>query len=203
MDWRDFGYVTSVRDQGGCGSCYSIVTVGALEAIYAQTYRAPGEFSVQELVDCSKGNSGCDGGWLGESYQYFADKPSQWPDLEADYPYRASGGHCATTDRPAFHSLRCIGYMSLIKGDENEIYEALFHSPVQSAIVTTPELMLYENGVLENVCKDATAEPDHAVLVMGHGVDNGGRYWILKNSWGKDWGKTDFLGCVLVEMNVK
>jgi len=63
MDWIAAGAVTPVKDQGGCGSCWSFSATGALEGMhYIKTLELL-SFSEQQLVDCSTANYGCNGGW--------------------------------------------------------------------------------------------------------------------------------------------
>ena len=92
-------YPASVRDQGGCGSCYSfsatspMTTALSLKQIVNATY----EFSNQEIVDCNKpDNSGCNGGGFIGVYKYakiYAISPEQ------DYPYTGQRGTCDTNAR--------------------------------------------------------------------------------------------------------
>ena len=67
FDWRNVdgkNYVSPVRDQAKCGSCYAFGTLGMLEArvrILSNDTKAP-VFSTQDIVSCSEYSQGCKGG---------------------------------------------------------------------------------------------------------------------------------------------
>ncbi|VDO56605.1 unnamed protein product [Onchocerca flexuosa] len=64
IDWRERGFVTSVKDQGECGSCYALTAAAALEGYYKKKKGKLIDLSPQNIVDCSRkyGNKGCKGG---------------------------------------------------------------------------------------------------------------------------------------------
>ena len=88
IDWRNFGVVTYVKDQGDCGSCWSFAAAASLEGQYLKKVRDAGYESLapQELMDCDTSNNGCDGGDFGLALD-FVSKNSKGMMPFAKYPY--------------------------------------------------------------------------------------------------------------------
>ena len=72
VDWVEMNAVTSVKDQGLCGCCWSVAVVGVLEGSAAITsnFTYLEDLSWQQLISCDDYQSGCDGGNVITALQY-------------------------------------------------------------------------------------------------------------------------------------
>jgi len=94
IDWtKKDGKVQRVKDQGQCGSCWAFSAIGSTESADAVFNNHLGDYSEQQLVDCSKsyGNHGCNGGLMNYAFKYIAAKGIT---TEDDYPYKAHDQTC-------------------------------------------------------------------------------------------------------------
>ncbi|UYV60950.1 CTSL [Cordylochernes scorpioides] len=191
LDWRSKGYVTGVKDQGQCGSCWAFSTTGGLEG---QHYRKTGKLvslSEKNLVDCSTSNSGCDGGAMSRAYDYIIDNGGI--DTEESYPYKPERDQCQYNKSNI--GATCKDFMS-VNQDEESLKQALAAvGPISIAIDASGKaFQQYKGGVYNNPdCGNAMGSLNHGVLLVGYGQENGIDYWLVKNSWTESWGEKGYI----------
>ncbi len=184
--WVDQGMTTPVKDQLSCGSCWSFSSTETMETTWAIKSGELKVLSPQQLVDCSKLNSGCNGGLQSRAYRYLESTKQC---LESDYSYTGVDGEC--------HS--CTGAVSLLKSyvnvkSETDMGQAILITSLAVAIQADQrEFQMYKSGVLDFNCG---TNLNHAVNVEGYGTEDGKDYWLVRNSWGTSWGDKGYIKMV-------
>lgn len=197
VNWVEKGAVTSVKNQGQCGSCWSFSTTGALEGAYYIKYGKLDSFSEQELVDCDNRKNGgkdmgCNGGLMDNAFSWI--KKNGGLCLESDYPYVSgttrTAGTCETSCTPVEGS-QVQSFVDVPASSDNSMMSALSLQPVSIAIQADQQaFQLYKSGVFTGSCG---SKLDHGVLLVGYGSENGDDYYLVKNSWGESWGDHGYI----------
>tara|TARA_B100001094_G_scaffold250142_1_gene247613 strand:+ start:611 stop:1477 length:867 start_codon:yes stop_codon:yes gene_type:complete len=193
-DWRDEYKVSSVKNQGHCGGCWAFSSSGAVESIWAIQKNILYNLSQQELIDCSTdlGNKGCRGGSMDLGFQYIIQNGLC---RNASYPYVASDQEC--TKDQCSSVVNISNYGNLKPNDEINLRKGVAQQPVSVAIQANKRsFQLYQSGIYNDY--DCGTELDHGVLVVGYGYDfeSDMKYWIIKNSWGANWGENGYIRIV-------
>jgi len=189
VDWRNKGAVTSVKDQGQCGSCWTFSATGAIEGAWAIAKGDLVDLSEQELVDCatgiSYGSHGCNGGQMEGAFKFVIENGQC---SLSSYPYTAKDGTCQKCSSVA-HITSCS---DVKPNDQVSLKAAVAQQPVAVAIeADTRYFQSYSGGILTS--SSCGTSLDHGVLTVGYGEENGQKYWLVKNSWGTSWGDKGYV----------
>lgn len=191
LDWRKKNAVTSVKDQGQCGSCWTFSSTGASEGAWAITTGDLIDLSEEQLVECATGvqygSHGCNGGQMEGAFKYLIQNGQC---ALSSYPYTSGSGKsgsCKSCSEIA-HFSSCS---DVKPNDQISLKGAVAQQPVAVAIeADTRYFQSYSGGILDSV--SCGTQLDHGVLIVGYGEESGEKYWLLKNSWGTSWGEQGY-----------
>jgi cathepsin F len=200
FDWRTKGAVTDIKNQGSCGSCWTFSTAENIEGQWFLAGHSLTSLSEQWIVDCSHGclqsepdvcDSGCGGGlpWL--AYQDIITNGGLTS--EADYPYNGNQNNCPSSEP----SIAKISNWTALDTDPTDIETYMAAKGPLSIALNADLLMSYTGGVITgNMPDDCPVDGmDHAVLMVGYDLTKSQAsvpFWIVKNSWGSDWGENGY-----------
>jgi len=196
IDWTDHNgsYVTPVKNQGSCGSCWAFSTTGSLEGRASIKNKLTGNaivsLSEQQLVDCSTsyGNQGCQGGLMDDAFKYI--KATGGLCSEDEYAYTGKDGTCQASSCGTLYD-PITSFNDVSPSSFQSMEEAVSAGPVAIAIEADSfAFQFYHSGVFTGNCK---TKLDHGVLAVGYGELSGQKYWKVKNSWGSSWGMSGYI----------
>jgi C1A family cysteine protease len=206
LDWRNNGgnFVTPVRNQGGCGSCWAFATTAALESSVLRAANTPGvdlNLSEQVLVSC--GTSGgsdagsCAGGVIQYASNYIRDTGLP---VESCYPYTGTDGACGSacgTYNTATYTITGWADVTGTSPTVSAIRDALVsYGPLVTTMDVYDDFFSYVSGVYTHTTGDYAG--GHAVLIVGY--SDAGQYFIVKNSWGAGWGESGYFKIAYSEL---
>ncbi len=188
FDWRNGNWVTPVRSQGSCGSCWAFSAIAAVESairIYTKAPNKDVDLSEQYLVSecCSAG--GCKGGWPDWALKHIQAKGV--PD-ESCYPYAAKDTNCNPCPGWEDRAVHITGYEYVQPTQEDFKFAIQKYGPVSVVLKVPEDWYYYKAGIYSPLMDVGWA--NHAVLLVGWDDSDG--CWIIKNSWGQGWGESGY-----------
>jgi len=216
--WPDCPTIKEIRDQGGCGSCWAFGAVTAMSdriCIHSKGERQEHVSSENLLSCCYSCGFGCNGGFPGAAWSYWARKGlvtgGQYGSGQGCQPYvikpcehhvNGTRGPCEeggstpkchrTCDNPSYtvsyekdKTFGQKGYS--IRNDVKQIQiELMTNGPTEAAFTVFEDFPNYKSGVYQHTSGKPLG--GHAIRLLGWGVENGTPYWLVANSWNYDWG---------------
>eukprot|EP00352_Strombidinopsis_acuminata_P002866 CAMPEP_0176379114 /NCGR_PEP_ID=MMETSP0126-20121128/30132_1 /TAXON_ID=141414 ORGANISM="Strombidinopsis acuminatum, Strain SPMC142" /NCGR_SAMPLE_ID=MMETSP0126 /ASSEMBLY_ACC=CAM_ASM_000229 /LENGTH=617 /DNA_ID=CAMNT_0017741763 /DNA_START=16 /DNA_END=1869 /DNA_ORIENTATION=+ len=214
--WDDINgvnYLTNLRNQHipqYCGSCWAHAATSAMsDRIKIARNAAWPDINIapQVLISCEMQDDGCHGGSHYEAFKWMSE--NEITD-ETCSIYRARGHDngqvCSAMQScrncypgeacyiPKHYYIYQTDEYGHLSGEENMMQEIYQRGPIACSIAVPEDLDNYTGGIYEDTTGDLHTV--HAISVVGWGVENGVKYWKVRNSWGTHWGEDGFFRVV-------
>lgn len=201
IDWRTKGITTPVKNQGQCGSCWAFAATACYESHAALATGKLVTLSPQQITSCAPnphkcgGTGGCEGATAEIAYEYTSTVGIT---AESSYPYTSGTttrtGTCYYPNATMPTVFRNKGYKQLPTNDLNSHLDGIQNGPMVISVAASA-WAFYDSGIF-NGCSNNLDNVDvnHAVVLEGYGEEaNGQKYWIVRNSWGPNWGENGYI----------
>jgi C1A family cysteine protease len=204
LDWRNNNgnYVTPIKDQGSCGSCWVFGTTAAAESAVLISQHTPYDanpinISEQVVLSCSGGGD-CNGGAFTTAAVYLSNYGAP---TEACYPYTASNGSCSSAcssyQTSVYRPQYIIGSMSDGTNVDTVKRMVATYGPTAVKMYVYSDFYYYKGGIYSYTSGSYVG--CHIVTIVGY--DDATQSFIVKNSWGTGWGEQGFFRIAYSEMN--
>jgi len=203
-DWRFLETSNMIIDQSACGSCWAATTASVIEAHYEIHHGKARKFSVQEILACTPNPKECggQGGCQGATVELGVDWVlKNGVNDDETVPYEAADTVCPRDLNPNTliksqsggdrSGMGLAGWQTLPKNEGKPLAKALVEYGPVAISVAADTWHEYGGGIFDGCDKDVII--DHAVTLYGYGEDNGARYWLIRNTWGPDWGEDGYI----------
>ncbi|CAH8318583.1 unnamed protein product [Eruca vesicaria subsp. sativa] len=176
------------------GGCWAFAAVGAVEGLNKIKTGELVSLSEQELMDCDRGgdsgNFGCLGGNAADAFEFIIENGGIVTDKV--YPYTENDtAACKAIEMVTTRYVTIDSYEDAPHNDEMSLKKAVAHQPI-SVMIEAENMKLYKSGVFTGPCDHWYG--NHNVVVVGYGTtEKGEDYWIIRNSWGPNWGESGYL----------
>ncbi|CAG5989004.1 cathepsin O [Menidia menidia] len=190
FDWREKAVVAPVQDQLACGSCWAFSVVGAIQSASAIRGSQLEQLSVQQVVDCSFRDAGCNGGSISQALTWLKQTKVKLV-TQSEYPYKAKTGICHFFSQSHDGVVMKNFTVHDFSGQEEAMMGQLVERGPLAAIVDAVSWQDYLGGIIQHHCSSQWS--NHAVLIVGYDTTGQIPFWIVQNSWGTTWGNKGYV----------
>ena len=203
LDWRNNGgnFVTPIRDQGSCGSCWAFATTAVLESATLLGNNTPGidlNLAEQILLSCSGAGNCENGGSVSIASDFIRNTGLP---LEGCYPYMAADRSCSNACldwQASAYKIPSWSWVATIYPTVSALKNALVtNGPLVTTMAVYNDFFSYRSGIYSYT--HGSLAGSHAITLIGY--DDTNQYFIVKNSWGAGWGEAGFFRIAYTELN--